>query len=264
MERPFLVAQVSDMHVKTERGGVDTNALLQQCVEHLRARRERPDVVVLTGDLTESGRPAEYARLVELLAPLDMPIYVIPGNHDERAALRAAFPAHAYLRQSPGFIQYAVDEYPLRLLALDTLVPGEGRGEVCAERLAWLDARLGEGRGRPTLVLMHHPPFRTYMSYMDGMGLAGADALAAVIGRHPQVERILCGHLHRPITARFAGTVALTAPSCAHQVALDLMPGAPLRLVMEPPAYLLHAYTPEGGLVTHTAYVGSYANVPLR
>lgn len=263
MQRPFLVAQLSDLHIKAagrlSYRVVDTAGMLRDCVAHLLALPQRPDVVVFTGDLTDFGRPEEYAVLRELIAPLAMPVYLVPGNHDEREALCAAFPEHGYLRQMPGFVQYAIDEHPLRIVALDTLVPGEGRGELCDARLAWLDARLAEAPGRPTLVLMHHPPFTTHIGHMDEQGLTGADALAAVVRRHPQVERVLCGHLHRPIETRFAGTIASTAPSAAHQVVLDLAADARSRFAMEPPAYRVHAYTPASGVVTHTAFVGSFA-----
>jgi 3',5'-cyclic-AMP phosphodiesterase len=130
---------------------------------------------------------------------------------------------------------------------------------VCAERLAWLDAKLAEAPKKPTLVLLHHPPFHTFIGHMDKLGLEGSEELAAVIRKHPQVERLLCGHLHRPIQARFAGTLACTVPSCAHQVALDLAEDAESRFVMEPPAYGLHAFTPATGVISHTSFVGEFA-----
>lgn len=263
MARPFLLAQVSDLHIKAagrlSYRVVDTAAMLRACIEHLLEQPQRPDAVAFTGDLTDFGRPEEYGVLRELLAPLDMPVYLIPGNHDERDALRDAFPDHAYLRQSRTFVQYVIEAHALRIVALDTLVPGEGRGELCAERLAWLDERLAEQPARPTVVLMHHPPFRTFIGHMDRQGLTGAEGLAAVVRKHPQVERLLCGHLHRPIDARFAGTIASTAPSPAHQVALDLAADARSQFVMEPPGYRIHAYTPETGVVSHTAFIGSFA-----
>jgi 3',5'-cyclic AMP phosphodiesterase CpdA len=268
MERPFLVAQLSDVHIKAagklSYRVVDTAGMLRACVAHLLAQRQRPDVVVFTGDLTDFGRADEYAVLRELLAPLSMPpslipIYLIPGNHDDRAAMREAFPDHAYLRQTPDFIQYAIDSHPLRIVAIDTVIPGESGGELCEARLAWLEARLAEQPRKPTLVLMHHPPFHTYIGHMDNIGLKGGEGLAAVIRRHPQVERVLCGHLHRPIDVRFAGTIASTAPSPAHQVVLDLAADAASHFVMEPPAYRMHAFAPETGVVTHTAFVGSFA-----
>jgi 3',5'-cyclic AMP phosphodiesterase CpdA len=169
-----------------------------------------------------------------------------------------AFPEHAYLRQMLPFIQYAIDGHPLRIVALDTVVPAESGGTLCATRLAWLQARLEEAPDRPTLIIMHHPPFRTFIGHMDRIGLANADALHAIVQRHPQVERVLCGHLHRPIQVRWAGTLASTAPSPAHQVALDLAEDAPSQFVMEPPAYQLHRWHPGTGLVSHTAYVGAF------
>lgn len=262
MSAPFLLAQLSDLHVAAEgklcMGRIDTAAMLAACVGHLRAFKHRPHAVVLSGDLVDLGSAPEYARLRELLAPLAMPVYLMPGNHDVRERLRAAFPEHAYLRQSPEFIQYVIDDYPLRIVALDTVIPGKGTGELCGRRIEWLDRTLAREPQKPTVVLMHHPPFATLIDYMDRFPARDRDALAAVIGRHPQVQSILCGHVHRPIETRFAGTLASTSPSIAHQVALDLEDDAPLRYTMEPPAYRLHAYTPESGLVSHTVYVGEF------
>ena len=106
---------------------------------------------------------------------------------------------------------------------------------------------------------MHHPPFETLIGHMDEIGLEGSAALAKIIARHPQVERILCGHLHRPIQFRFAGTIASTCPSPAHQVALDLAPDAASQFKMEPPAFQLHAWKKGLGVVSHTAYIGDFA-----
>jgi 3',5'-cyclic AMP phosphodiesterase CpdA len=198
----------------------------------------------------------EYARLRELLAPLAMPVYLIPGNHDDRGHLARAFDRHRYLPRD-GFIQYVIEEWPVRLVALDTLIPGESGGRLSAEQVAWLDARLAEAPDRPTVVFMHHPPFRTGMRKMDEMGLDGIDDLAAVIRRHPQVERLVCGHLHRSIVRRFAGTVACTGPATAHQIALDLGEAPRLATVMEPPACLLHLWLGDAeGLVSHVSLIG--------
>lgn len=263
MARPFVLAQVSDLHIRAQGevsyGVVDCAAMLRECVRHMLALKQRPDAIVFTGDLTDGGLPREYATLRELLAPLAMPIYLMPGNRDDREALRAAFPGHAYLRQLPEFVQYAIETHPLRMVALDTVIPGESGGELCSRRIDWLDRTLAREPDRPTVVLMHHPPFQTLITYMDRFTLRDREALAGVISRHKQVHAILCGHVHRPIETCFAGTIASTSPSAAHQVALDLAVNAPLRFVMEPPAYRLHAYTPETGLVTHTAYVGEFA-----
>jgi Icc protein len=258
----MLIAQLTDLHIKppgrVAYGVVDTAAMLRAAVADLMAQPSPPDAVLLTGDLTDAGRSDEYALLRELLAPIRCPIYVIPGNHDDRAALRAGFADHAYLPPGDGFIQYAVDDHPVRLIGLDTTIPGEAGGVLCADRLAWLDATLAAGRDRPTVVFLHHPPFPTGIAHMDKIGLEGAAALAAVIRRHPQVERVLAGHLHRSIQARWAGTLASTAPSPAHQVLLDLRPDAPAGFTLEPPGYQLHWFTPDAGIVSHTVTIGQF------
>lgn len=255
----MLLCQISDLHIKPDRRlayrKVDTATMLERCVARILALPQVPDVVIATGDLVDFGTEAEYRLLRELLAPLTMPLYLLPGNHDGREGLRAVFgDEHPYLRQWAPFVQYAIDDHPLRLVALDTVVPGKGGGELCAERLAWLERTLAAQPWRPTVVALHHPPFATGIGHMDRVGLAGIDDLAEVIARHPQVERLIAGHLHRPIVARFAGTVATVCPSPAHQVALDLDPQAPDDFVMEPPAFQLHRWDGRT-LVTHTAYV---------
>lgn len=257
----MLIAQITDTHISTPDGRNDryfeTAEHLRRAVAHVNGLAPRPDLVVATGDLVERGEVAEYGRLRELLAPLAMPVFLIPGNHDHRDHLREVFADHAYLPGGGDFLQYSIEDWPVRLVALDTLVPGKSSGRLCEARLTWLDARLAEAPARTTVVLMHHPPFATGIAAMDGMGLEGIDALAEVIRRHPQVERIVCGHLHRPIVRRFAGTVACTCPSTAHQIALDLPPARRLAAVMEPPACMLHLWLGEaGGLVSHVSVIG--------
>jgi Icc protein len=257
----MIVAQLSDPHIVAPGellgGEVDTAGFLARAVVEINQLDPLPDVAVITGDLVDRGDPAEYDHLRHLIAPLRMPVFVIPGNHDSRETLRAAFGPDGYL-PAEGFLQFAIEDYPVRLVALDTHVPGEGFGLLCAERLAWLDRTLEAAPERPTLVLMHHPPFLTGIDGMDRLGLQEAPAVAAVVARHPQIERILCGHVHRAIDRRFAGTVAGTAPSTAHQIRLDLGPGTPLRRIFEPPGYQLHVWRAESGLVTHTAVFGDW------
>lgn len=257
----MLIAQMSDMHVKApgellyER--IDTASYLERAVAHINGLEPRPDIVVATGDLVEGGRPEEYGHLRRLLAPLAMPVFVIPGNHDRRDALRAAFADHAYLPRN-GYLQYVVDDHPVRLIALDSLVEGKGHGALCHRRLDWLESRLGETE-RPTVLLVHHPPFDCGIEPFDRARLNEGDRrLADIVGRHRHIERVMCGHVHRPIQARWAGTMASIAPSTAHQGTLDLRDGAPLSLMFEPPGIALHVWRPDAGLVTHVSYIGTF------
>jgi hypothetical protein len=194
----MLIAQVTDTHIKANGrlayDRVDTADKLARCIAHLNRLPQRPDVTLLTGDLVDAGRPGEYAVLRRLIAPLAMPVYVIPGNHDARGAFREAFTDHAYLPSGGEFLHYVIEQHPLRLIGLDSTVPGKAHGELCAERLAWLDARLAEAPRRPTLVFTHHPPFLTGLHNMDLQNCRNGDALGAVIERHPQVVRLLRLH----------------------------------------------------------------------
>jgi 3',5'-cyclic AMP phosphodiesterase CpdA len=258
----MLIAQLSDMHIRPEGqllfDRIDTAAYLERAVAHVLTLDPRPDVVIMTGDLVEAGKPEEYERLRRLIAPLPMPVYLIPGNHDGRESMRAAFADKGYLPAS-GFLHYAVEDGPVRLIALDTLVEGKPHGALAEEQLAWLEARLGEQPDRPTMLFMHHPPFECGIETFDRTRLnEGSERLAELVQRHGNVERAVCGHVHRPIQVRWAGTMASIAPSTAHQATLDLHEHSRLTMMMEPPAIALHQWRPGTGLVTHVSYIGEF------
>jgi 3',5'-cyclic-AMP phosphodiesterase len=256
----MLIVQLSDTHVCAEGvrlyGRIDTNAGLLRAVETINRLRPLPDAVVVSGDLVNAGEPAQYAALRPILDRLTPPYYVLPGNHDSRENLSAAFADHAYLPKT-GFLNYAIELGPLTLIALDTVVPGEDGGTLCAERLSWLQAELEQHHDRPVIVAMHHPPVPIGVDWLDRTRCANAEGLAEVIGRHPEVERIICGHVHRAAQMRFAGTMVATSPSTAYQVALELGHDGEPHLIHEPPAFLLHRWQ-ENALLTHIVPAGNY------
>ena len=256
----MLLCQISDPHIVPNGvlayDRVDTGRMLEHCVRKILALPRLPDAVVATGDLTDHATVDEYQRLAELLGPLSMPLYLVVGNHDDRQVLRSVFTHHRHLADENGFVQYVVDDYPVRLVVLDTSVPGEPGGELCEQRLRWLDRTLSES-SRPTIIAQHHPPFATGISKMDRMTLVNPQAEAEVVARHPQVQCIISGHLHRTIQARFAGTMASVCPSTAHQLKLDLVPGADIRFTYEPSGFQLHLWNGQQ-VVTHTAVVDDF------
>lgn len=250
-----ILVQLSDPHIRAPRelalGCVDTAAYLRHAVNAVMALTTQPDGVVISGDLTDAGTEAEYRHLAELIEPLPMPVYLMPGNHDDRRQLRRIFRNHSYLDDGE-FIQYSVFVGGMKLIALDTGVEGRGEGRICALRLKWLEIQLEEKTGAPTIVAMHHPPFATMIDGMDRFGLVeGATELGALVARHQNVERVICGHIHRAVDRRFGGTIASSCPSTAHQVHLDLMPGATPKWTLEPPAFRLFALAADGHVVSH-------------
>ena len=240
----MLVAQITDLHVAPDgsfmRQFVDSNELLARAVTYLNTMTPRPDVVLATGDLTDHGTAEEYALLREILGALEVPLFLVPGNHDEVDVLRAEYGTPEYARDS---FDYVVDDFPVRLLALDSTVIGRHDGEISDAQLAWLDATLAAAPDRPTMVFLHHPPFETGVWWMDCIGLTGARELEAVVRRHPQVRLVVAGHVHRSVTSAWGTTIVSVAPSTCHQVAMALHPDCPPRMTNEPPMLALHQWT---------------------
>jgi len=257
----MLIAQLSDPHVRPEgalyQDVVDSNAQFAAAITHVNALDPRPDLVLLSGDLVDHGDAREYAMLATLLARLERPVLAIPGNHDEREAFRRAFKGQGWL-PAAGAINYAADCGSLRIVALDVTLPGLHHGAVSEEGAAWLDEVLAAEPMRPTIVMMHQPPFDTGVPYLDLYSCRDGHRLAAVVARHPQVERIVCGHVHRFMQIRFGGTMLCTAPSTTTAIALRLKPDAKPASHVEPPALLLHHWQPATGLITHFVPIGIF------
>jgi Icc protein len=251
-DRPFLVAQLSDPHVSGD--DADRGRLLADAVRAVAALEPAPGAVLVTGDLTEHGAAGEYEQVRELLSVLAMAVHVLGGNHDDREALRASFP----LPDADGEdYRYATRCGPLRVVGCDTTLPGRVEGSLAAERLAWLDARLAEDRETPTIVAMHHPPLLMGIPAWDEIGLPDVDraALGEVVAAHPQVRRIVAGHVHRTVLGSVGGCQVFACPSTWIQALLDFGHPDRLALVPEPPGFALHVAV-AGELVSHVQPVG--------
>ncbi len=258
----MLIAQLSDPHVRPNgvlyQDVADSNAQFAAAIVQLHALDPRPDLVLLSGDLVDKGTLAEYTKLRELLSELEIPSLVIPGNHDDRDVFRSAFRDHGYL-PATGPMHYAIGTHgPVRIVALDVTLPGQHHGAVDEAGARWLDETLEEEPARPTIVMMHQPPFATGVPYLDLYACREGGRLAAVVSRHRQVERIVCGHVHRFMLLRFGGTLLCTAPSTTTAIALQLRPDARPASHLEPPAFLLHHWRPEIGLLTHLLPIGAF------
>jgi 3',5'-cyclic-AMP phosphodiesterase len=262
--KPVVIAQISDLHIKPPGslayGRVDTAGALERCVAALNAFRPKPDLVVISGDLADTPTAEEYEHLKRLLAPLSLPFVSIPGNHDSRELMRAAFPLAEYALAS-GPLNQRVELDGLDLVLLDSSVAGKPHGELDAATLQWLEAVLASSPDRPALMFLHHPPFATGIWHMDRQNLLNAGELAPIVRRHPRVQLIACGHVHRATLTMFAGIPSTICPAPNHAVDLDLAELREPSFKVEPPAFHLHCWFPGegfGSVVTHHVPIGDF------
>jgi 3',5'-cyclic-AMP phosphodiesterase len=181
------LVQITDCHLHADpqarsRAGFPLRQL-EAVVE--RVVGERPDLVVVTGDISQDETAASYEQAHQALSKLGCPWFWLAGNHDEPALMAAVREIHD-----------EVDLNRWRLLVLDTRVSGQAHGEVGPERLGALAQRLEEDE-RPTLLVMHHPPLAIGSQWLDELGLEDRDALWETLSAYPQVRAILCGHIHQ-------------------------------------------------------------------
>lgn len=239
----MLIAQLSDLHLCAAGPRSSKNIYARQAVDLLLRLKHLPDVVIVTGDVTEDGTEREYALFQDVIEPLPMPVHAIPGNHDRREAMRAALGL-----KGEGALHQVIDTRPVRIVALDTLIPGRVEGMLDAEALRFLAAALEAAPDVPTVVALHHPPFRCGLAEKDSIRLfEGADELASILARHGQVERVVAGHLHRSLQARFGGTLAQVAPPVRYLTPTERREPAGED---EPPGFLLHRWIEGQGIAT--------------
>lgn len=256
----MLIAQITDLHIKGDAAPDEkperSIANFAKTISDLNALAPRPDIVLITGDITENGKIEGYRLFLHELKRLEIPYRLITGNHDEYDSFCEILGGPDQSDDTAPFIQHDTNEYPVRLIGIDTTKPGHVSGELCQQRLDWLEQKLQEDTEKPTAIFMHHPPFNTGIWWMDCLGiLQGLDAFTEILMRHQQVKAIFCGHVHRNIQSSLAGVPIFLAPSVTTAVELSLGHEAPPTFISEPPAYLLHVWTGKT-FVTHLQYIG--------
>lgn len=236
------IAQISDTHLTLDVASREQDFL--RCIAQINALDPLPDVVIHTGDVSHDGSDAQYRLAGSLLGSLKVPWFVIPGNKDDREAMKKAFLHCGIPRDDFEFVQFAIDDFPVRLVCLDTLCTTSNKGAFCNVRLKDLESILAAEPDRQTAIFMHHPPFDVDeipdpFQFVDRQS---ANALLESIRRHRQVSRIYCGHVHRKISAQAAGLPAeiMTA------VAVDLRKGKLIPVTPETPLFELHELDPSG------------------
>ncbi len=257
----MIIAHITDFHVgriiETAEGPIDLHDRMLAAVAHLHQLDSKPDLIMLTGDLSNHGNEADYIRVREALRLLDRPVYIIPGNHDRRQILRRVFADHAYWPADDKFLHFTIEKYPLRIIALDTLLTDSHEGLLCPERLAWFESRLQEAPDRQTAVFMHHPPFKTGLPYPDSLMCRNGDAFGDIVARHPQIQAIICGHVHRDVVTYWRGVPAYVTSSATFSNGLILYPVDDVDPLFEPPMGRLFVWQGER-LTSHISFIGSY------
>jgi 3',5'-cyclic-AMP phosphodiesterase len=260
MSRPFTIVQLTDPHIGAPWSADPAAALARAIAAILETLGGPPDALLVSGDIASTPLDAEYAEARRLLEQLGAPVYVLPGNHDDRSGLARGFGLNAVsgldratgLDAAPGDpLSYTAAVGPVRLVALDTTRPGAAGGQLDSARIEWLAGALEADREAPTLLAMHHPPLVTGLRAMDQIGIPEPDraALASVLAGHEQVQLIVAGHVHRTIVGALAGVPVLAIPSSDVQLALDF-DSDELRFVPEPPCFAVHVLV-AGRLVAH-------------
>uniref|UniRef100_A0A832M2G4 3',5'-cyclic-AMP phosphodiesterase n=1 Tax=Oscillatoriales cyanobacterium SpSt-402 TaxID=2282168 RepID=A0A832M2G4_9CYAN len=240
-ESSLLVAQITDIHLFAESDkcllGLKTLESFQAVLYQVKDLERQPDLLLLTGDLSQDGSAESYEMLHAMLEPLGIPAYWVPGNHDKPAVMAEV------LTRSPISHQKSFRAGGWRFLLLDSCVPGCVHGVLSPESLSWLDTELSQQPDEPTLIAFHHPPFLVGSDWMNDIGLLNADELFAVCDRHPQIKVVLFGHIHQEFHQNRNGVDYLGTPSTC----IQFKPNSPqFSLDEEQPGLRLTTLFPDG------------------
>ena len=240
------ILQISDTHIVPEgalvSGRLDTAEALARLITRIQTIRDEIgpiDAVLVSGDLSDDGSPTSYDRFKTLMARLNLPLLVIPGNHDAREPMRVAF---ACQLPAQGPLDWDTQIGEMTVIGLDTLAEGSGKGVLSAQSLSFLKATLAKTKTAPTLVALHHPPFPSGIKFMDDIGLTNRDAFRAIVADHKGPLRIVCGHIHSMMVMDIGGHIAISAPSPCSTFAYDVRGGAPVGFMTLEDGCVLHRW----------------------
>lgn len=250
----MIIAQISDTHIALDTPDANQRWRdFEATIADINALDPAPDVIVHTGDIVHNGRPDEYAVAADILADARAPVYVIAGNKDDRANLGAAFAADGYLAPDSRFIDYAVEDWPVRLIAVDTLNPASNKGDFDAERVGRLIDMIDQEQSKPIAALAHHPPFEVLVGpeRINFETVEAMERLSRALQHSGRVVAVFSGHVHRGTAGRVGNIPTTVMPS----VATTLRYGAYPAWMKERPVYHVHRFDPAWGFITETRIV---------
>lgn len=240
------VIQITDPHIiappKRLSAQIDSIQMLQDAISHIKADLHKIgpiDAVLITGDISDDGSAESYALFRDLIGPLNLPYFVIPGNHDQREPMRKAFADQSYVPDS-GRLNWSLNLKGLHVIGLDTLIEGQGGGILDTKTFEFLAQALAVAGREPALIAMHHPPFACGTHFMDTIGLAGIDHLRDILNASKADIRIVCGHVHSMMIGAVGQTTAISGPATCSTFASDFRPDAPVGFMTGSGGYIIH------------------------
>jgi 3',5'-cyclic AMP phosphodiesterase CpdA len=255
----MIIAQISDTHIALDTPDAERRIRdFALTVADINALDPAPDVIVHTGDIVHNGRQDEYAAAAATLAHARAPVYVLTGNRDNRAKLHEAFSDCGYLVPGSDFVHYAIDDYPVRLIALDTLSSGSNKGDFCRERVRHLMDMIDAETTKPIAVFTHHPPFEVMVG-PDALHFETPEIMSRLrraLQHSGRVVAVFSGHVHRAAAGHVEGIPATVMPCIATTLRKGEYPPA----MKARPVYQVHRFDPVWGFVTETRIVGRGAS----
>jgi len=216
-----MLIQITDTHIlppgELLYGRTDTALHLAETVHKINRMRPRPDAVLFTGDLVEVCSRSAYKHFIELIEPLEMPAWVIPGNHDKPLLMVEMFAATTYFPAPAPTYQYAIEDLPFRILALNSNADATALPEYDTQKLSWLKEQL-ELSEKPVLIAIHHPPMITGIELIDMGGTGWFQGIKSLLAGHQQVRLVICGHCHIDLCGRIGQVPVYMAPANSHQL----------------------------------------------
>ncbi|GBE44381.1 3',5'-cyclic adenosine monophosphate phosphodiesterase CpdA [bacterium BMS3Bbin10] len=258
----MIIAQISDTHIALDTPDADRRLRdFAQTIADINALEPQPDVIVHTGDIVHNGRREEYMRAREILGKARAPVFVLAGNKDDRENLHEAFAERGYLAPNPEFIDYAVEDFPVRLIALDTLSARGNKGDFCEARAQRLIGLIEAEPARPIAVFTHHPPFEVTQSREPHQFETRdmAVRLRRALQHSDRVRAVFSGHVHRAALGNVKAIRAATMPSTATSLRKGDYPAD----MKTAPVYQLHRFDSGGGFTSETRIVRSGLEKPI-
>ena len=253
----MIIAQLTDTHIlksKAELQGIAKQRIsdLKRCILDIKNLPYKPDVVIHTGDITHTADRKEYQIALEIFKTLEIPVFVVPGNRDSRSNIRQVFSCNSYITGKISEpIIYAINNFKVRLIGVDSISPGSNKGYFCPEKYSTLDRLLSAFPTKPTAIFMHHPPIPIATGETNRIEFVtkeAGDEFVSMLLKHKQVIRVFCGHSHRAYIETIGKTEFSTVPS----VASDLRLGKYPERMVGVPVYQIHEFNSSSNFISQT------------